>query len=113
MAVRYVALLLLWLVLLLQMGQPMDDYECKLRFDSTDCIINTNMSLTVSKSRDNKYYQLQLCSNGKCIPRAQDKNWFKCDKVCRVCHSALSPQSCTGKSMIILCKCTHAASTVY
>ena len=55
----------------------------------TSCMANTNIQLT--KKTD--HYDLQLCSNGRCIPGTGQEKWIRCNRMCDTCES-MAGSSC-------------------
>ena len=54
------------------------------------CISNTNIELT----KQNDHYDLQLCSNGRCLPAASEEKWIRCDRMCDACASVVNASFC-------------------
>ena len=57
----------------------------------TSCMsINSNIQLT----KQSDHYDLQLCSNGQCLPAADSETWIKCDRICAACASMANASHC-------------------
>ena len=53
------------------------------------CMSNTNIRIV----RRNDHYDLQLCSNSRCIPAVEEK-WIRCNKMCAACKAMANASYC-------------------
>ena len=56
----------------------------------TSCMTSTNIQLTM----ETDHYDLQLCSNGQCIPAAGQEKWISCNRMCDTCESIAKATYC-------------------
>ena len=53
------------------------------------CMSNTNIQIV----RRTNHYDLQLCSNRRCIPGVEER-WIRCNRMCEACQSMANESYC-------------------